>query len=52
MYRDAEELNALVTRLQREPQFAARIAEAGRRRVLAEHTYEHRVTSILDDLGL
>jgi spore maturation protein CgeB len=52
VYRDREELNALVTRLRRDPAFGLQVAEAGRRRVLAEHTYRHRVTTILDDLGL
>jgi spore maturation protein CgeB len=52
MYRDRDELNALVARLRREPTFGRRIGEAGRRRVLAEHTYGHRVRAILNDLGL
>ncbi len=52
VYHDADELNALAARLRREPEFAMKIAKAGRQRVLAEHTYAHRVTFILDDLGL
>lgn len=52
VYRDAHELNALVARLRREPAFATGVAEAGRRRVLAEHTYGHRVRAILSDLNL
>jgi spore maturation protein CgeB len=52
VYRNADELNDLVARLRREPDFAARIAAAGRQRVLAEHTYAHRVIFILDDLRL
>ena len=52
VYRDGDELNALVARLQREPALAKRIGDAGRRRVLAEHTYGHRVHAILSDLGL
>lgn len=52
VYHDADELNALVARLRREPKFAMKIAEAGRQRVLAEHTYAHRVILMLDDLGL
>lgn len=51
VYRDADELNALVSRLHREPGFALKIAEAGRRRVLAEHTYAHRVQTILNQGG-
>ena len=50
VYRDREELNALVARLRREPGFGTRVAEAGRRRVLAEHTYAHRIRAILNDL--
>ncbi|MDS4069134.1 MAG: glycosyltransferase [Candidatus Competibacter sp.] len=52
VYRDREELNALVARLRREPDFGARVVAAGRRRILAEHTYRHRVETILNDLGL
>lgn len=51
VYRDREELNALAARLRREPGFGTRIAAAGRRRVLAEHTYSHRIQTILNDLG-
>ena len=51
VYQDREELNALAARVRREPAFGSRIAEAGRRRVLAEHTYSHRVQTILKDLG-
>lgn len=50
-YRDREELNALAARLRGEPAFGSRIAEAGRQRVLAEHTYGHRVQTILNDLS-
>lgn len=51
VYRDRAELNGLVARLRREPEWGARIAAAGRRRVLAEHTYSHRIQTILTDLG-
>lgn len=51
VYRDREELNVLAARLRREPDFGTRIAAAGRQRVLAEHTYEHRLQTILNDLG-
>ncbi len=52
VYRNRDELNALVARLRREPDWGAQIAAAGRRRVLAEHTYGHRIRAILADLGL
>jgi spore maturation protein CgeB len=47
VYRDAEELNELYARLRRDPGFAAAIGERGRRRVLAEHTYAHRLATLL-----
>ena len=45
VYRDVDELNDLYIRLQRQPEFAAAIGNAGRRRVLAEHTYGHRLAA-------
>ncbi len=45
-YRDADELNDVYVRLQREPERAAAIGEAGRRRVLAEHTYGQRLAAL------
>jgi spore maturation protein CgeB len=47
VYRDAEELNDLYAHLRREPAYAAKIGEMGRRRVLAEHTYNHRLAALL-----
>lgn len=52
VYRDIDELNSLVARLRREPHWGAHIAAAGRQRVLAEHSYRHRLRTILDDMGL
>ena len=46
VYRDGDELNDIYARLQREPERAAAIAEAGRRRVIAEHTYAARLESL------
>jgi spore maturation protein CgeB len=46
VYRDPDELNEIYHRLQREPGRAAAIGEAGRRRVLAEHTYPHRLAAL------
>jgi spore maturation protein CgeB len=43
VYQDARELNDIYARLQREPELAAAIGEAGRRRVAAEHTYGRRL---------
>ncbi len=45
-YRDAEELNDIYERLRREPGLATAIGEAGHRRVLAEHTYAHRLSAL------
>ncbi len=47
VYRDADELNVLYVRLRREPEIAARIGDMGRRRVMAEHTYERRLATLL-----
>lgn len=51
VYRDRDELNVLIARLRHEPAWGAQVAAAGRRRVLAEHTYDHRVQTILNDLS-
>jgi spore maturation protein CgeB len=47
VWRDAGELNAAYERLRRSPEDARRIGEAGRRRVLAEHGYTHRLATLL-----
>jgi spore maturation protein CgeB len=47
VYRDAEALNDIYARLRREPDFAATIGERGRQRVLAEHTYAHRLAALV-----
>ncbi len=46
VYRDVDELNDHYVRLRREPARAAAVGEAGRRRVLAEHTYGHRLAAL------
>jgi spore maturation protein CgeB len=45
-YRTAEELDEVYGRLLKAPQQARAIGEAGRRRVLAEHTYAHRIEAL------
>ena len=47
VWRDAAELNAAYDHLRRFPVEAARIGEAGRRRVMAEHGYAHRLATLL-----
>jgi spore maturation protein CgeB len=47
VWRDVDELNAAYDRLRRFPEEAARIGEAGRRRVLAEHGYAHRLATLM-----
>jgi spore maturation protein CgeB len=47
VYRNADELNDIYARLQREPDRAAAIGANGRRRVLAEHTYQHRLAALV-----
>ena len=50
VYDNVAALNDLAKRLQREPHLAAKVGEAGRRRVMAEHTYGHRLAAILASL--
>jgi len=45
-YRSVEELDAIYDRLLRNPKEARAIGEAGRRRVLGEHTYGHRIEAL------
>ena len=52
VYRDAAQLDELIARVRREPAWARAVAEAGRRRVLAEHTYAHRVAAMARSVGL
>jgi spore maturation protein CgeB len=46
-FRDPEELAEAAARLLADPSAARKVADAGRARVLAEHTYAHRVGHIL-----
>jgi len=46
IYRDTGELNEAYARLKREPTFAQTVGERGQRRVLAEHTYAHRLEAL------
>ena len=47
VYRDADELNGVHARLLGAPDEAARIGQAGRRRLFAEHGFGHRLTTLL-----
>lgn len=47
VWRDVAELNAVYERLRRSPEEARRVGEAGRRRVLAEHGYGHRLAALM-----
>ena len=51
VYRDPGELNGLYADLRRDPAKAAAIGLAGQRRVLAEHTYAHRLETIAQMVG-
>lgn len=51
VFRSKPELVELARRYLADEPARAAIAEAGHRRVLAEHTYEHRFRAILDALG-
>jgi spore maturation protein CgeB len=46
-YKDADELNDLYNRVRQDVSFAQRIAEAGFRRLMAEHTYTHRIQAMV-----
>lgn len=50
VYRNFEELNEQYQRLLRDSGLRTKIADAGRRRVEAEHQYSHRIRAILDEL--
>jgi spore maturation protein CgeB len=51
VYRDADELDDICLRLEREPRIALDIGAAGRRRVMAEHCYRHRIDRIMAALA-
>lgn len=51
-WKSPEELNAHYLRVLAEPAFAERVAVAGRTRVLAHHTYAHRLTALARAVGL
>ncbi len=46
VYRGADGLNASIAMLRADPQLAAAIGSAGQRRVLAHHTYAHRIEAM------
>jgi spore maturation protein CgeB len=48
----AAELREQILRWMADPQGRQRVAEAGQRRVKAEHTYEHRLAAACKALGL
>lgn len=52
VWRDTDELNHLYVRARREPDFAAVIAGRGHARVIAHHTYAHRLAAITKALGI
>jgi spore maturation protein CgeB len=43
VWHEPADIDAVSLRLRREPAWAERVAERGRRRVLAEHTYQARL---------
>lgn len=49
-YRTPQEIGELVRRYLKHPADRKRVAEAGRRRVLGEHTWAHRVRTLLADM--
>lgn len=51
-FRDVEELPELIRTWLAEPAARAATAQQARRRVLAEHTYRHRMASLLAEIGV
>ncbi len=51
VYRSPEELNAVHTRVRREAGFAAAVAARGLAKILAEHTFAHRLSVLMRALG-
>lgn len=51
-YASVAEILDHLERARREPDWARAIREAGRRRILAEHCYRHRLDRVLTDAGL
>ena len=51
MFRSAEELNETHARVRREPGFAAGVAARGLARVMAEHTFGHRLAALMRTIG-
>ena len=52
VYKDVDELEVVVRELLDSPEKVEAVAAAGRARVLAEHTFEHRARRMLADLTL
>ncbi len=47
VFRSVEELDALHARVRREPGFAAAVAARGLARITAEHTFAHRLSTLM-----
>lgn len=52
VYRNTDELNELYEKVLSDKAWAQSIADAGYKRVMAEHTYQHRLMVVFGDLGL
>lgn len=52
IYRSVDEIEAHIDHAKSDPSWAMEIRMAGQKRAYAEHTYRHRLTSILSDLEL
>ena len=50
VYRSLEELDVKLSALRKDQKRYDKIRQNGHKRVMAEHTYRHRVATILDDL--
>lgn len=52
VYKDPEEIPGLVEKYLKDENARKRIIKAAQKRILAEHTYDHRITSIIDKMRL
>ncbi len=50
-YRTLDEIPELLEKYLHDAEARSKVAEAGRKRVLAEHTYDHRICTLLDKLN-
>lgn len=50
-YKNVEEINELLEKYLREPVLRKKISVAARKRIVAEHTYDHRISELVDKMS-